>query len=94
MNVSLSSAGITTVVTDVPTCYPEGPQEVSCPDGTSVNGTNVEGPSDLQRIIASTPVGQTVKLMVMRDGKPAELSVTIGPYQGPTGLRPTPRRTP
>ena len=61
---------------------------------TSVNGTSVEGPADLQRIIASTPVGQTVKLQVMRDGKPAELSVTVGPYQGPGSIRQAPRRTP
>ena len=61
---------------------------------TSVDGTNIEGPGDLQRIIASTPVGQTVKLQVMRDGKPAELSVTIGPYQGPGAVRSVPRRAP
>ena len=60
----------------------------------SVNGTNIEGPGDLQRIIASTPVGQTVKLLVMRDGKTAELSVTVGAYQGPNAARPTPRRVP
>jgi serine protease Do len=60
----------------------------------SVNGTNIEGPGDLQRIIASTPVGQTVKLMVIRDGKPAELSVTVGAYQGPSAARPAPRRAP
>ena len=60
----------------------------------SVNGTNIEGPGDLQRIIASTPVGQTVKLLVMRDGKTAELSVTVGAYQGPTASRPAPRRGP
>src|SRR5688572_6580543 len=60
----------------------------------SVNGTNIEGPGDLQRIIASTPVGQTVKLLVMRDGKTAELSVTVGSYQGPTASRPAPRRAP
>ena len=60
----------------------------------SVNGTNIEGPGDLQRIIASTPVGQTVKLLVMREGKTAELSVTVGAYQGPNATRTAPRRAP
>jgi hypothetical protein len=32
------TAGVTTTVTDGPTCYPNGPMEVMCPDGTSVNG--------------------------------------------------------
>ena len=40
-------AGITTVVTDGPTCYPEGPKQVSCPDGTSVNGEKGGGESFL-----------------------------------------------
>jgi S1-C subfamily serine protease len=59
---------------------------------TSVDGTQIENVSDLQRIIASTPVGHTVKLQVMRNGKATELSVTVGPYQGPAARRPaTPR---
>lgn len=32
-------AGITTVVTEPPTCYPEGPRQVSCADGTGLLGT-------------------------------------------------------
>ena len=48
----------------------------------AVNGAAIEEPRDLQRIIASTPVGQIVKLSVMREGKPTELSVTVGVYQG------------
>ena len=48
----------------------------------AVNGASIEEPRDLQRIIASTPVGQIVKLSVMREGKPTELSVTVGVYQG------------
>src|SRR5262249_12461528 len=59
---------------------------------TSVDGAVIENVSDLQRIIASTPVGQTVKLQVMRNGKATELAVTVGPYQGPSTRRPaTPR---
>jgi Ca2+-binding RTX toxin-like protein len=32
------TAGITTVVTEPPTCYPEGPNLVSCPDGAPGEG--------------------------------------------------------
>jgi serine protease Do len=47
----------------------------------AVDGAQIEGPRDLQRIISSTPVGRAVKLYVMRGGKETELEVTIGPYQ-------------
>ena len=57
----------------------------------AVNGTALEGPRDLQRIISSTPVGRTVKLKVWRDGKPTELDVVVGAYQGAAVTRPTPR---
>ncbi len=48
----------------------------------AVDGAPVEEPRDLQRIIASTPVGKAVKLSVMREGKQTELSVIVGAYQG------------
>ena len=57
----------------------------------AVNGTALEGPRDLQRIISSTPVGRTVKLKVWREGKPTELDVVVGAYQGAAVTRPTPR---
>jgi serine protease Do len=62
----------------------------------AVDGAQIEGPRDLQRIISSTPVGRAVKLYVMRAGKEKELEVTIGPYQGatPARPRPQPRRSP
>jgi len=47
----------------------------------SVDGTAVEGPRDLQRIISSTPVGQSVKISVMREGKEQQVAVTVGAYQ-------------
>jgi len=47
----------------------------------AVDGTQIEGMRDLQRIIASTPVGRSVKLAVMRGGKEQELEVVVGPYQ-------------
>jgi serine protease Do len=63
----------------------------------AVDGASIGEPRDLQRIIASTPVGQTVKLTVMREGKETELSVKIGIYQGNAPVRtnrpaPTPQR--
>jgi len=47
----------------------------------SVDGAAVEGPRDLQRIISSTPVGQVVKISLMREGKEQEVAVTVGAYQ-------------
>jgi len=57
----------------------------------AVNGTALEGPRDLQRIISSTPVGRTVKLKVWREGKPTELDVVVGAYQQGAATRPTQR---
>jgi serine protease Do len=54
----------------------------------SVDGAAVQSPRDLQRIISTTPVGQTVKLQVVREGKETELAVIVGAYQ------PSPPRTP
>jgi S1-C subfamily serine protease len=48
----------------------------------AINGTLVDGPRDLQRIISSTPVGRTVKLKLWREGKPTELDVVVGAYEG------------
>jgi len=47
----------------------------------SVDGAPVEGPRDLQRIISSTPVGKSVKISLMREGKETEVAVTVGAYQ-------------
>jgi len=59
----------------------------------AVDGAQIDGPRDLQRIISTTPVGRTVKLNVMRGGKETEVAVIIGPYQT-TASRPQPRRVP
>src|SRR5438876_710428 len=61
----------------------------------AVDGAPVEEPRDLQRIIASTPVGKIVKLSVMREGKATEVSVTVGAYQASgrvRGQEPAPSR--
>ena len=59
----------------------------------AVDGAQIEGPRDLQRIISGTPVGRAVKLYVMRAGKEQELEVTVGLYQA-AAPRPQPRRAP
>ena len=46
-----------------------------------MDGAPVEGPRDLQRIISSTPVGQSVKISLMREGKETQVAVTVGAYQ-------------
>jgi len=60
----------------------------------AVDGASIEGPRDLQRIIASTPVGRAVKLFVMRGGKETELSVTVGAYKAELVQPPRPRPAP
>jgi len=47
----------------------------------SVDGEPVHGPRDLQRIIATTPPGNTVGLRLIREGKETELPVVVGLYQ-------------
>jgi serine protease Do len=53
----------------------------------AVDGSRVETPQDLQRIISTTMVGKTVTLMVVREGKETELYVTVGLYQEPPRQR-------
>ena len=47
----------------------------------SVDGSPVETPRDLQRIISSTPVGKIVRISLMREGKETEVAVTVGAYR-------------
>jgi serine protease Do len=48
-----------------------------------VDGTRLETPRDLQRVVAATPVGKTVRVKVMREGRETELAITIGKYKEP-----------
>ena len=48
-----------------------------------IGNTPVAAPRDLQRIIASTPPGKLLNLVVIRENKEVELSVTVGLYQEP-----------
>jgi serine protease Do len=45
-----------------------------------VDGRSIGSPRDLQRVIATTPVGTAVKLSLWRDGQPQDLTVTIGRF--------------
>jgi len=54
----------------------------------ALDGAQLEGPRDLQRIISSTPVGQTIKVLVRRGGKDTEIPVVVGEYQNTRRGRP------
>src|SRR6059036_200351 len=47
----------------------------------AVDGTPLESPRDLQRVVSSTPVGKRVRLVLMREGRETEVEVTIGLYR-------------
>jgi len=47
----------------------------------AVDGTPLEGPRDLQRVVSSTPVGKRVRLVLLREGRETEVEVTIGLYK-------------
>lgn len=49
----------------------------------SVDGRAVATPRELQRVIASTPAGQTVRVTLLREGREQELPVTVGRYPDP-----------
>ena len=50
---------------------------------TAIDGTALDTPRDLQRIVSSSPVGKRVRVMVLRDGQPNEVEVEIGRYKEP-----------
>jgi serine protease Do len=58
----------------------------------AVDGGTISTPRDLQRVIAATPVGSTVRVALIRDGQEQELAVTIGRYPEPDERRPGPER--
>jgi len=58
-----------------------------------IDGTRLETPRDLQRVVSSTPVGKKVRVVLLREGQETELEVTIGLYQErETQAAETPRR--
>ena len=60
-----------------------------------IDGTRLESPRDLQRVVSSTPVGKKVRVVLLREGQETELAVTIGLYQeGEAPPGEAPRRGP
>ena len=60
----------------------------------SVDGSVIASPRDLQRVIAATPAGQTVRIALIRDGQEQEIPVTVGRFpdeEEPKAGPPTPR---
>src|SRR5207248_737161 len=49
----------------------------------SIDGTPLDTPRDLQRVVAAAPVGKKVRVSLLRDGKPNEVEVEIGRYREP-----------
>jgi serine protease Do len=47
----------------------------------AVDGTRLETPRDLQRVVSSTPVGTRVRVVLLREGRETEVEVTIGLYK-------------
>ncbi|HEV8584166.1 MAG TPA: trypsin-like peptidase domain-containing protein [Methylomirabilota bacterium] len=47
----------------------------------AVDGTPLETPRDLQRVVSSTPVGKRVRVVLLREGRETEVEVTIGLYK-------------
>jgi serine protease Do len=58
----------------------------------AVDGTPLENPRDLQRVVSSTPVGKRVRVRLLREGRETELEVTIGLYKEREPLKETPER--
>jgi serine protease Do len=47
----------------------------------AVGDTRLAGPRDLQRVVAATPAGTRVRVLLIREGQEQELDVTVGLYQ-------------
>jgi len=46
-----------------------------------LDGTPLDAPRDLQRVVSTTPVGTVVRVMLLRAGEKKEVEVTIGRYK-------------
>ena len=47
----------------------------------ALDGTALEAPRDLQRLVSTAPVGKRVRVLLMRAGEQKEMEITIGRYQ-------------
>jgi serine protease Do len=50
---------------------------------TSIDGTPLDTPRDLQRVVSSARVGKKVRVTLLRDGKANEVEIEIGRYKEP-----------
>jgi serine protease Do len=53
-----------------------------------IDGTPLDTPRDLQRLVAGAPVGKRVRVTLLRDGAPNEIEVEIGRYKEPEDKTP------
>src|SRR2546422_10739398 len=49
----------------------------------ALDGTPLDTPRDLQRMVSTTPVGKVVRVVLLRAGQKKEVEVTIGRYKEP-----------
>ena len=54
----------------------------------TIDGTPLDTPRDLQRLVAGSPVGKRVRVTLLRDGTPNEIEVEIGRYKEPEEKKP------
>src|SRR5436853_788435 len=47
----------------------------------ALDGTPLDAPRDLQRVVSTTPIGTRVRVMLLRGGGKKEVEVTIGRYK-------------
>src|SRR5438477_10975422 len=47
----------------------------------ALDGTPLDAPRDLQRVVSTTPIGTRVRVMLLRGGEKKEVEVTIGRYK-------------
>ena len=60
----------------------------------SIDGRAIATPRDLQRLVAGTPAGKTMRVVLLRDGQEQELAVTVGRYPDADEEKPKTRPTP
>ena len=60
----------------------------------SIDGTPVNSPRELQRIVSTTPVGKEIPVLLLREGKEESVKVVVGLYQEPSPQPQPPQRPP
>ncbi|MGH7310800.1 MAG: S1C family serine protease [Candidatus Rokuibacteriota bacterium] len=57
----------------------------------ALDGTFLDGPRDLQRLVASSPVGKRIRVTVWREGRSTDVEVTVGRYRDADEREESPR---